>query len=304
MRLNALGIITVALALCACQTVPVTGRKGLMLVTVEQERRLGVDAYAEALKEGKVSKDAKATSRVREIGRRLAEAADRPDFDWEFNLLESDQINAWCLPGGKVAVYTGLLPVAKDDAGLAVVMGHEIAHALARHGAERMSQGMIAQMGGNILAHKKDLGDTPTVTDLIGIVKVMLDAYLEKRIDALYICSNEFISTMRQEPRTQQILPLVPSENTEIQHHWDYIYEPDNAPQLMGTLLTRYIESQVYRSVIENIACEQAARMLAMRNATDNAAELIGSLQLIYNKARQAAITRELSEIVAGASVI
>lgn len=152
MENHRLALALIALSLAACQTVPVTGRKGLMLVTVEQERRLGAEAYAEALKEGKLSRDAQATARVREVGRRLAEAADRPDFDWEFNLLESDQINAWCLPGGKVAVYTGLLPVAKDDAGLAVVMGHEIAHALARHGAERMSQGMIAQMGGNILA--------------------------------------------------------------------------------------------------------------------------------------------------------
>jgi F-type H+-transporting ATPase subunit gamma len=109
---------------------------------------------------------------------------------------------------------------------------------------------------------------------------------------------------MRQEPRIQQLLPLVPSENTELKHHWDYIYEPDNAAELLEILLTRYIESQVYRGVIENIASEQAARMLAMRNATDNAAELISSLQLVYNKARQAAITRELSEIVAGASVL
>lgn len=160
------------------------------------------------------------------------------------------------------------------------------------------------RIGGNVIAHKRNLGDAPSVTDLIGVVKVMLDAYLEKRIDALYICSNEFMSTMRQEPRIQQILPLTPSENEQIHHHWDYIYEPDNAPLLLDTLLTRYVESQVYRSVIENIACEQAARMLAMRNATDNAAELISSLQLAYNKARQAAITRELSEIVAGASVL
>jgi F-type H+-transporting ATPase subunit gamma len=160
------------------------------------------------------------------------------------------------------------------------------------------------RIGGHILAHKRDLGDAPTVTDLVGVVKVMLDAYLEKRIDALYVCSNEFISTMRQEPRIQQLLPLVPSENTQLQHHWDYIYEPDDAPALLDKLLTRYIESQVYRAVTENIASEQAARMLAMRNATDNAADLISSLQLAYNKARQAAITRELSEIVAGASVI
>jgi F-type H+-transporting ATPase subunit gamma len=160
------------------------------------------------------------------------------------------------------------------------------------------------RIGGNVIAHKRDLGDVPNITDLIGVVKVMLDAYLEKHIDALYICSNEFISTMRQDPNVQQVLPLMPSKDTELQHHWDYIYEPDNAPELLDTLLTRYIESQVYRSVIENIACEQAARMLAMRSATDNAADLISSLQLAYNKARQASITRELSEIVGGASVV
>jgi F-type H+-transporting ATPase subunit gamma len=160
------------------------------------------------------------------------------------------------------------------------------------------------RFGGKVVAHKRDLGDAPELTDLIGVVKVMLDAYTEGKIDALYLCSNEFVSTMRQEPRIQQLLPLVPSENTELKHHWDYIYEPDNAAELLEILLTRYIESQVYRGVIENIASEQAARMLAMRNATDNAAELISSLQLVYNKARQAAITRELSEIVAGASVL
>lgn len=158
------------------------------------------------------------------------------------------------------------------------------------------------RMGGNVLAHKRDLGDAPSVMDLIGVVRVMLDAYLEKKIDALYLCSNHFVNTMRQDPHLQQVLPLAASEETGLCHHWDYIYEPDNAPDLLDKLLTRYIESQVYRAVIENIACEQAARMLAMRNATDNAAELITNLQLIYNKARQASITRELSEIVAGAA--
>jgi F-type H+-transporting ATPase subunit gamma len=160
------------------------------------------------------------------------------------------------------------------------------------------------RMGGNVVAHQKDLGDMPDLTDIVGIVKIMLDAFLARKIDALYICSNEFKSTMYQEPRIQQVLPLIPSDDEQTKHHWDYIYEPDDAPRLLETLLTRYYESQVYRAVVENIACEQAARMLAMRNATDNAAELISSLQLIYNKARQAAITRELSEIVAGASVL
>jgi F-type H+-transporting ATPase subunit gamma len=160
------------------------------------------------------------------------------------------------------------------------------------------------RFGGTVLATESGLGDSPSASDFIGVVKVMLDAYLEKKIDALFVCSNEFVTTMRQDPIVQQVLPLVPAEDTKMQHHWDYIYEPDDAPALLDKLLTRYIESQVYRAVIENIACEMAARMLAMRSATDNAAELISSLQLAYNKARQAAITQELSEIVAGASVI
>lgn len=169
-------------------------------------------------------------------------------------------------------------------------------------GTKAMS--FFKRMGGNVVAHVSHLGDSPSVGDFVGVVKVMLDAYLDKRIDSLYVCSNEFVSTMRQEPMVQQVLPLVPATDSGIQHHWDYIYEPDNAPALLDTLLTRYIESQIYRAVIENIACEQAARMLAMRSATDNATEMISNLQLVYNKARQAAITRELSEIVAGASVI
>jgi F-type H+-transporting ATPase subunit gamma len=159
-------------------------------------------------------------------------------------------------------------------------------------------------VGGKTLAQADHLGDAPAITDLVGIVKVMLDAYHEGRIDALYLCSNEFINTMTQTPTVQTILPVIPSQDEKLQHYWDYIYEPDNAKELLDKLLTRYIESQVYRGVIENIACEQAARMLAMKNATDNAAELIDELETAYHKARQAAITRELTEIVAGASVV
>lgn len=181
-------------------------------------------------------------------------------------------------------------------------MDNHIAVDMCLIGSKAMA--FFKRVGGNVVAYKSGLGDMPNMTDLIGSVKVMLDAFLEGRIDALYLCANEYISTMRQEPRIQQILPVVAAEDTQMQHHWDYIYEPDDAPHLLEMLLTRYIESQVYRAVVENIASEQAARMLAMRNATDNAAELIASLQLAYNKARQAAITRELSEIVAGASVL
>lgn len=160
------------------------------------------------------------------------------------------------------------------------------------------------RLGGNVLAQVGHLGDAPKLTDLIGVVKVMLDAFLEGKIDALYLCSNNFVNTMSQAPVVQQLLPIIPSEESQLKHHWDYLYEPDNAKVLLNNLLSRYIESQVYRGVIENIACEQASRMVAMKSATDNAAELISDLQLIYNKARQASITQELTEIVAGAAEV
>ncbi|MCD6039780.1 MAG: atpG [Gammaproteobacteria bacterium] len=166
------------------------------------------------------------------------------------------------------------------------------------------AESFFKRIGGRILAHATHLGDAPKLADLIGVVKVMLTAYMDKQIDALFLCSNEFVNTMKQEPVVQQMLPIVPSTNEKLEHYWDYIYEPDNARELLDQLLSRYIESQVYRGVIENIACEQAARMVAMKNATDNATELINDLQLIYHKARQAAITRELNEIVAGAAVV
>ena len=157
--------------------------------------------------------------------------------------------------------------------------------------------------GGNVTAAITGLGDAPKVDDLVGSVKVMLDAFDEGRIDRLYVVSNKFVNTMTQKPTVEQLLPLQAEESTELQHHWDYIYEPD-AVEILDGLLVRYIESQVYQSVVENIACEQAARMLAMKNATDNAGDIIDELQLVYNKARQAAITQEISEIVSGAAAV
>jgi F-type H+-transporting ATPase subunit gamma len=157
--------------------------------------------------------------------------------------------------------------------------------------------------GGNVTAAIRDLGEKPALADLIGGVKAMLDAYEEGRIDRLFLVSNQFVNTMTQNPTVEQLLPLEADDSQEMQHHWDYIYEPD-AKELLEGLLTRYIESQVYQAVVENGACEQAARMLAMKNATENAGELMDDLQLIYNKARQAAITQELSEIVSGAAAI
>lgn len=157
--------------------------------------------------------------------------------------------------------------------------------------------------GGNVTAAFTGLGDAPKADDLVGSVKVMLDAFDEGRIDRLYVVSNEFVNTMTQTPTVEQLLPLKAEENTELQHHWDYIYEPE-AVEILNELLVRYIESQVYQSVVENIACEQASRMLAMKNATDNAGDIIDELQLVYNKARQAAITQEISEIVSGAAAV
>jgi F-type H+-transporting ATPase subunit gamma len=158
-------------------------------------------------------------------------------------------------------------------------------------------------IGGNVTAAVRDLGETPSLADLIGSVKIMLDAFAAGKIDRLYLVGNEFINTMTQTPNVQQLLPLLAEKNDKLHHHWDYIYEPD-AKELLEGLLTRYVESQVYQAVIENAACEQAARMIAMKSATDNAGELIGGLQLIYNKARQAAITQELAEIVSGAAAV
>ena len=157
--------------------------------------------------------------------------------------------------------------------------------------------------GGNVTAAVRDLGEDPALADLIGGVKAMLDAYEEGRIDRLFLVSNEFVNTMTQTPTVEQLLPLQAEDTATMKHHWDYIYEPD-AKELLEKLLSRYIESQVYQAVVENGACEQAARMLAMKNATDNAGDIIDDLQLIYNKARQAAITQELSEIVSGAAAI
>jgi len=148
------------------------------------------------------------------------------------------------------------------------------------------------------------LGDTPHLNDIVGIIKIMLDAYAEGRIDELYVVNNEFVNTMTQRPIINKMLPVVSDEIEEsLKGHWDYIYEPD-AKEVLDHLLTRYVESIVFQGLVENNACEQAARMVAMKSASDNAGNLIKELQLIYNKARQAAITQEISEIVGGAAAV
>ncbi|MDG2472293.1 MAG: F0F1 ATP synthase subunit gamma [Pseudomonadales bacterium] len=163
--------------------------------------------------------------------------------------------------------------------------------------------GFFNSYGGNVVAAVRDLGEDPAIADLIGSIKVMLNAYENGEIDRLYLVNNDFVNTMTQQPSVDQLLPLAADETEEMQFHWDYIYEPD-AKDLLDGLLVRYIESLVYQAVVENGACEQAARMIAMKSATDNAGDLIDDLQLVYNKARQSAITQELSEIVSGAAAI
>ncbi len=166
--------------------------------------------------------------------------------------------------------------------------------------------GFMQRLGASVVSQITGLGDTPHAEKLIGPVKVMLDAYLAGKIDALYIVFNRFINTMKQEPTMTQLLPLAKLENADeasLKTHWDYIYEPDAKPVVDGMLM-RYIESLVYQGVAENIACEQSARMVAMKAASDNAKDVIGELKLVYNKTRQAAITKELSEIVAGAAAV
>ena len=166
--------------------------------------------------------------------------------------------------------------------------------------------GFMQRLGANVVSQLTAIGDAPHMEKLIGPVKVMLDAYLEGRIDALYIVYNRFVNTMKQEPTLTQLLPLMRMEDAEeatLKTHWDYIYEPDAKP-VVDEMLMRYIESLVYQGMAENNACEQSARMVAMKAASDNAKDVIGELKLVYNKTRQAAITKELSEIVAGAAAV
>ncbi|HYW04763.1 MAG TPA: F0F1 ATP synthase subunit gamma [Gammaproteobacteria bacterium] len=163
--------------------------------------------------------------------------------------------------------------------------------------------GFFQRHGGRVVAKASGLGDTPHLEDLIGTVKVMLDAYSEGELDRLFVCHNDFINTMSQQVTVRQILPVEKLEEEQMLEHWDYIYEP-GSEELLDDMLMRYIEAQVYQGVVENVACEMAARMVAMKSASDNAQNIIDELQLAYNKARQAAITQELSEIVAGASAV
>jgi len=163
--------------------------------------------------------------------------------------------------------------------------------------------GFMNRVGAKVKSHLTGLGDTPHIEKLIGAVKVMLDLYVAGEIDAIHISYNHFVNTMKQEPCVEQLLPLSGEQMGTAEGNWDYIYEPD-AKEVIDDLLVRYIESLVYQAVVENMASEQSARMVAMKAASDNAKSVISELKLVYNKARQAAITREISEIVSGAAAV
>ena len=159
------------------------------------------------------------------------------------------------------------------------------------------------RIGAKVVAEASHIGDSPEITQIIGPIQVLMQGYLKGEIDAIYLVGNEFINTMTQTPKVTQLVPVQPSDDTELKHHWDYIYEPD-AREVLDDLLDRYIESLIYQGVVENVACEMASRMIAMKNATENAGSMIDELQLIYNRERQASITQEISEIVGGAAAV
>jgi F-type H+-transporting ATPase subunit gamma len=163
--------------------------------------------------------------------------------------------------------------------------------------------GFFKRIGAKVVAETSHIGDRPEIARIIGPVQVLLSSYEKGEVDAIYLISNEFVNTMTQQPNVTQLVPVQPAPDEELMHHWDYIYEP-GSKEVLDNLLERYIESLVYQGVVENVACEMAARMIAMKSATDNAGEMIDELQLIYNRERQASITQEISEIVGGAAAV
>jgi F-type H+-transporting ATPase subunit gamma len=207
--------------------------------------------------------------------------------------------------------------VVSTDKGLCGGLNVNLFRALVRDMAQWHNQGVeidlalignkaasfFRSVGGNVVAALSGISEVPTVQELIGGIRVMLTAFEEGRIDRLYVVSNDFVNTMTQAPKIRQLLPLDALDDSSFKHRWDYLYEPEAKPLIEG-LVTRFVESQVYQAVVENHACEQAAKMIAMKNATENAAKLIDELTLIYNNARQAAITQEIAEIVGGAAAV
>jgi F-type H+-transporting ATPase subunit gamma len=245
------------------------------------------------------------SEKVRQIAANLSRA--NPEYVHPFMVEHPD------------ATVSGMIVVTTDK-GLCGGLNTNLLRAVTHQFRELQSKGHTAQVvaignkgfgfmnriGAPVVSHVTGLGDTPHLERLIGPVKVLLDAYAQGKLNAVYLCYTKFINTMKQEPVVQQLLPLTAAEleqGGDAAYDWDYIYEPD-APTVIDELLVRYVESQVYQAVAENMASEQSARMVAMKAATDNAGNLINELKLVYNKTRQASITKELSEIVAGAAAV
>lgn len=245
--------------------------------------------------------------KVRNIAAHMGAA--NPEYQHPFLIKRDKQVNA-----GMIVVTT--------DKGLCGGMNTNILRAVVAKFKELEAAGTKVQVtaigtkgfgfmnrfGAKLSSHVVGLGDTPHLEKLIGAVKVQLDAYEKGEVDSVYLAYTKFINTMKQEPVVQQLLPLTPdmleqSAAEKAAYSWDYIYEPD-AKTVVDELLVRYVEALVYQAVAENLASEQSARMVAMKAASDNAKSVIGDLQLVYNKARQAAITKELSEIVSGAAAV
>ncbi|MES9900498.1 MAG: F0F1 ATP synthase subunit gamma [Sedimenticola sp.] len=207
--------------------------------------------------------------------------------------------------------------VVSSDRGLCGGLNSNLFRKLTRKIAEQQSEGIevdfctigskalghFRRFGGRVISQASHLGDAVHIDNLIGPIKVMLDAFENGDLDRIYVVYNNFVNTMTQDPTIDQLVPIASEPNEDLKHHWDYIYEPDSKDVVDG-LMVRYIESLIYQAVVDNAACEQSARMVAMKSATDNAGDLINELQLVYNKARQAAITQEISEIVSGAAAV
>ena len=251
--------------------------------------------------QGRMERSRPYAERIRQVVGHIANA--NPDYQHNFMMVREVKRVGYIIVSTDRGLCGGLNTNLFKQVVADMRSWHEQGVAIELCAVGNKASSFFNSYGGDVVAAITQLGDSPLVADLIGGVKIMLDSYENGRIDQLNICFNRFVNTMTQTPVQEQLLPLPATDDLQHKFSWDYEYEP-NANVLLDELLVRYIEAQVYQAVVENNACEQAARMVAMKSATDNAGNLIDELNLIYNKARQAAITQELSEIVSGAAAV
>ena len=251
--------------------------------------------------QGRMERSRPYAERIRQVVGHIANA--NPDYQHNFMMVREVKRVGYIIVSTDRGLCGGLNTNLFKQVVADMRSWHEQGVAIELCAVGNKASSFFNSYGGDVVAAITQLGDSPLVADLIGGVKIMLDSYENGRIDQLNICFNRFVNTMTQTPVQEQLLPLPATDDLQHKFSWDYEYEP-SANILLDELLVRYIEAQVYQAVVENNACEQAARMVAMKSATDNAGNLIDELNLIYNKARQAAITQELSEIVSGAAAV